>query len=222
MIGFRDWYLPDGETHLQEWMLTVQRVVEGRLTYQYHKYEAALSHCAKRRTAVDVGAHVGLFSFFMARDFQRLHAFEPIARHRECWQANMRQHPNLANTTLYDCALGREHAGVALLPGLASSGDTRVDPTQAGTIRQARLDDFKLTEVDFIKIDCEGYEQFVIEGAAETIARSLPVIMVEQKPGHAQRYGLEEAGGVDVLERMGYFVRWQLSGDFVLTNRRAA
>jgi len=51
MIRFGPWHLPDGETHLQEWMTTVNRDVEGRLTYQYNKYDAALRYC--RRGAGD-------------------------------------------------------------------------------------------------------------------------------------------------------------------------
>src|SRR5205823_431391 len=46
-----------------------------------------------------------------------------------------------------------------------------------------KLDDYRFDQVGFIKIDVEGHEQAVIEGAFETIARSKPVILVEVEEG---------------------------------------
>src|SRR5687768_3363138 len=99
----RSWWLPDKEQHLVNWMLNANRRVEGRLQYQGHKYEAALNQCKSRNLALDIGAHVGLFSYWMAKDFQRLIAFEPKLEHVECWHANMQ---GFDNATLYEVALG--------------------------------------------------------------------------------------------------------------------
>jgi FkbM family methyltransferase len=41
------------------------------------------------------------------------------------------------------------------------------------------LDDLKLDHCDFIKIDVEGFEPFVIEGAVKTITRFHPIILYE-------------------------------------------
>jgi hypothetical protein len=41
------------------------------------------------------------------------------------------------------------------------------------------LDDFELAKIDFIKIDVEGFETDVLLGAAQTIERCKPVILIE-------------------------------------------
>src|SRR5688572_24262852 len=137
--------LPDGEAHLQQWMNQKNQVVEGRKTYQFYKYEAALNQCVNRRLAIDVGGHVGLFSFWMAKDFQRLIAFEPKPEHVECWHVNMQ---GFDNATLYEVALGNERRQVGLRTGPSSSGDTSVVLDETG-VRMSKLDDYMLKDVDF-------------------------------------------------------------------------
>lgn len=212
------WYLPDGETHLPEWMAKNNRRVNGRLTYQYEKYEAAMAHVKGRRAAVDCGAHCGLWTFWMARDFAVVHAFEPKPAHVQCWHENMAGKPN---ARLYETALGDEQKQVGLKTGPSSSGDTAVVLDAEGTPMRT-LDSFNLHDLDLIKIDCEGFEAFVLEGARETIARSKPVVIVEQKPGHGQRFGRGELDAVVLLEQMGAQRVWSKSGDFVLTFRKKA
>jgi FkbM family methyltransferase len=213
MIQFDKWMLPPGEEHLQGWMLKVNKRVEGRLTYQYHKYEAALQFCKTRDVCIDAGAHVGLMSYWMARDFAQLVAFEPVAIHRECWQVNMKNRSG--NVQLHDCALGERPAQISIHTEPTSSGDSRVGGP--GAIPMKRLDDFDLQDVSFIKIDTEGFETFVIRGAEQTIRRCKPCLMVEQKPGHAQRFGVGEKDAIPLLESWGAKVRKIMSGDYILS-----
>ena len=46
------------------------------------------------------------------------------------------------------------------------------------------LDDFALGGVDFIKIDVEGHEVEVLLGAAATIERCRPMVLIELKKEH--------------------------------------
>lgn len=216
MIEFRGLWLPDGEEHLQEWMTKVGHTRDGLPTYQYHKYERVVKLCRQRRVAVDVGAHVGLWSRVMALDFGRIICFEPKAEHRECWLANM---GNVAHAELHSCALGPEAGTVSLTTGPSSSGDTYVDPVAgaSGGIEMRTLDSFELPVVDFLKIDCEGYEPMVLAGAVETLERCKPVICVEQKVGHGQKYGISDTAALPFLERLGYRRAGGIQGDYFLT-----
>ena len=220
-MQFDQWWLPAGEQHLPDWMRKVNKRVDGRLTYQYHKYEAALK-CVpvnRRGVAVDIGGHVGLWSWFMARDFAKLAAFEPMDEHAACWRRNM---DGIAHAKLHQCALGDHDGGVRLLTRTqGSSGDTGVELGGAGgqPAMLRRLDDFDLGVVDFIKIDCEGYEVFVLKGAAETIKRSKPVIIVEQKTetGGPDRYGIGATDGVMFLKALGMrSLHPPISGDWIM------
>jgi len=232
MIRFEDggWWLPDGEEHLQQWMLTVNKRFKDRLTYQYHKYEMALRWARPAwQVAVDVGAHVGLWSWPMSHDFGAVVAFEPMSAHRECYLRNMDGRPNF---TLHGVALG-ETDGTAFLrtrtPG--SSGDTGVDQaaersslrasvdTDGELVDMKRLDDFDLKNVTLLKIDCEGYELFVLRGAVETLKRCKPCVIVEQKPetGMEQRYGIGTTDAVKFLEGLGAVKRAGIQGDYILS-----
>lgn len=205
-------WLPDGETHLVDWMKKTNRLVDGKLTYQYHKLEAALGYVKEWRGAVDVGAHCGLWSMHLADRFALLYAFEPVAAHRECFNMNVL---GAAGVYLHPCALGESDGSVSIHTAPTSSGDSWVNGR--GEIPLRRLDDFGITDVDFLKLDCEGYELFALRGAEETLIRCRPCVIVEQKPGRAQKFGLPERGAVDYLQKLGAKLRKEMSGDFILS-----
>lgn len=205
-------WLPDHETHLVEWMTKKNQIVDGKLTYQLDKQNAAYSFCRQFRHAIDIGAHCGLWSMQMAKKFSRVSAFEPVAEHRECYSANMADF----EYSLFEVALGETTGSVRMETAPTSSGDTRVGGE--GDIPLWRLDDALpgVAEIDFIKLDCEGYELFALRGGENLIRRCMPVICVEQKPGRGQRFGLPERGAVEYLESLGYRLAKEMSGDFIM------
>lgn len=214
MIQHQGVYLPDGEKHLVQWMTKNGEMVDGRGSYQIKKLRAAIALCRDFRTAVDVGAHCGMWSMQLQKSFDRVVAFEPVAAHRECFTLNLYAKENV---TLYDCALGDHKGYVEMQTAPTSSGDTQIKGEVDEGIPLRMLDEFDLTEVDFIKLDCEGYEFHALKGGAEMIRRCLPVIIVEQKPGRAQRFGLPETGAVQWLEEtFGYRCAKEMSGDFIM------
>ena len=193
-----------------------------RLLYQGDKYRAALKHTGvKRRVAIDVGAHVGLWSWLMAKDFSDVMAFEPMPEHAECWRLNMMD----SKACLIQTALGRENGRVNMItrtPG--SSGDTNIAVAADGPQRTpdamiTTLDSYHLDYVDFIKADCEGFELFVMQGAEETLKRCRPCVIVEQKgkPGMSDRYGLGPTEAVEYLQSLGAVLRNTIMGDYILS-----
>lgn len=210
------WWFPDGEEHLPGWMADpkVRMIINGRPAYQGQKQQAALELCTQRRVAVDVGAHVGLWSFNLAHHFRVVHAFEPVADHRACFERNVLESVETPNVILYPYALGEREGQVSIRTEPTSSGDSRVDGP--GDIQMRTLDSFDFQDVDLLKIDAEGYELFILRGAEELIARQKPVVVVEQKRGHASRYGLGDKDAVGWLQSMGYRLAREISGDFLM------
>jgi FkbM family methyltransferase len=209
---FDQWYLPDTDTLLAAEMTKHDVRVDGRLTYQHHKYLAARSCCTQFRGAVDIGAHVGLWSYFMVQDFDSVDAFEPMLEHCQCLLTNVTS-PKL---TLHHVALGdyRGHVRMQQQPG--HSGGTFVSQQDEGELVIMRpLDSYALTEVDLIKIDVEGYERPIIEGALSTILRERPVIIVEQVGNLSQRYGYPHTA-VERLHELGYELVTTLGPDAIL------
>jgi FkbM family methyltransferase len=222
-IEMKEWsgiWFPDGETHLIDWMEQTGQQRDGMPCYQKHKYDAALEWVRpERRVAVDVGAHIGQWSYNMALDFAKVIAFEPVPAYADCWHRNVKK----PNAQLIEIALGQESAVVDLHHGTPGShGDTwvassRKEANAAQDVPMMRLDDYRLDEVDFIKIDCEGYEYFILMGAIETIIRCKPCVIVEQKTGMARKFGLGDTDAVSLLQRLGASLRRGLQGDYILS-----
>lgn len=207
-----------------EWMANPKnrRVINGRPAYQGKKQEVVRQVCTDMthmRTAVDIGAHIGLWSFNLAHWFDAVHAFEPVAEHRACFEKNMPEVPRagIAALVLHPCALGAKAGSVNIRVNPTSTGDSWVKGE--GDIPMRTLDSFNLASVDLVKIDAEGYEENICVGAAVTIANNRPVIIVEQKRDMATKFGLKPQGAVDYLKAMGYRQAFEIGGDYIMVPR---
>lgn len=205
-------WLPDHEEHL---LVYADRGPHGKWEYQTFKLEAALPYLKQARTAIDVGAHCGLWSKELVRLFRHVHAFEPVEEHRACYVRNVRQD----NYTLHPCAVGNQEGTVAIYTTPSSSGMSWVDAGREGDIPLKRLDDFGIDDVDFIKLDCEGYELFALQGAEQMLRRHRPVVIVEQKRGHGGKFGLTDTAAVDYLLGLGATLHEEMLGDYILSWR---
>lgn len=217
-------WLPDHEQHLCDWMTKrmqahPEEMVDGKATYQYHKFQEAMRHVKQSRVAIDVGAHVGLWSMHLVKRFELVYAFEPIQEHRKCYERNVPPE----NRLMHALALGEQDGFVTISTPTGSSGDSKVTDLYRGDTVMRTLDSIlpedseRAHQVDFIKIDCEGYELFVLRGGEELLLRNRPCIIVEQKPGFAKRYGAHEHGAVHYLQSLGATLRKEISGDFIMS-----
>jgi len=186
-------------------------MLKSGIRYQEHKLKAAIQYCRKARRAVDVGAHCGIWTAGLAQYFERVEAFEPLERHIVCWQRNAGWKQT---NHLHECALGDYEGTTGIHLHEGRSGKSCING--AGAYPLHRLDDFGFDDVDFIKIDVEGYEYFVIKGAEQTIIRNRPVMIVEQKVPHARRYGLSDLEAVDYLKGLGMTLKQEIVGDYIM------
>lgn len=219
-------WLPDYEQHLVDHMALPQNPkFAGKGTYQFSKFAACFVHIKRFGHVVDVGGHCGIWSRVFERCFERVTAFEPVPAHRECFNRNV---PHREGVTLHPYCLGDHPTKVRLnshqsssakskiLAGVGSTGDTHVAPNGDLDAEVRTLDSFELTGVDFLKIDVEGYEKFVVLGGEKTIKRDKPAIIVEQKPGHAERYGAGRTDAVALLESWGAELMQEINGDYIM------
>lgn len=206
------WWFPDAEEHFPAWMEEKNQSVDGRLGYQYHKLSASLEFCKSFRVAVDVGAHIGTWSFYLAKRFEQVHAFEPVEDFRACFIRNVDQE----RTMLYPYALGASQARVGMHIVPADTGGTYV--SGHGDIEMRTLDSFDLRDLSYLKVDCEGGELAVLQGAVETLKRFRPCCVIEQKQHRQLADGaVKGTPAVDLLLAMGAKQRALLSGDHILT-----
>jgi FkbM family methyltransferase len=209
-------YLPETETHLVDWMKAVKKYVDGKPTYQYSKYAECLKIIEDKRTAIDIGGNLGLWSRVMCLDFKNVQAFEPVTEYCDYFVKNAPE-ANLHNIGLSDKA--GELVMACATDG--SCGDTaplvnKRKEKALQIVEVVLLDDYQFTDVDFIKIDCEGYELHVLRGAEQTIIENKPVIIVEQKPGKGKKYGYADDAAVKYLKSLGMKVHQIISGDYIM------
>ena len=125
------------------------------------------------RGCVDAGSNVGMWTRNLMRDFDTVHCFEPNPVFVECWNKNI---PKDQNAFLYEVGLGEKNSSATFNAPL----DQRLQRSP-GEIAIKTMDSYQLEQIDFIKIDVDGYEDLLLQGAKETIANNSPVINIEMK-----------------------------------------
>ena len=165
------------------------------------------------KVALDIGANVGLYAIPLADRLAangRVWAFEPHPRTFE----RLKRHVflnGLGNITLVNSALGRT-PGTARLTNCAwgDSGkwSLRSDREESASleVRVDRLDRarevLKISDVELIKLDVEGFEPQVILGAQEVLAEDRPIVFLELTPSWSDEHEAREALGF--LDQLGY------------------
>jgi len=130
----------------------------------------------RRRAVVDIGSRDGEFAHYIQVDFERVYCFE--YRWDYPWQKNFSENVDKSNVTLFwqglsDTAESVSSCGTGVLK-YDGPGKTRT------TADLLPLDAFSLQNIDLIKVDTDGFEYKIIQGALETIRRSWPVLVIEQ------------------------------------------
>lgn len=172
------WWFPDEDTHFCE-MLDKNIAKGNQPVYQEPVRRKSLWFVKDKGVALDIGANIGLWSRDLCQQFKTVVAFEPVEQFRNCLNLNAMY----SNLTIEACALGEYESHIQMIVTEGNTGHSHVDQTSMGrgTIPMRTLDSFGYMQIDYIKIDCEGYELPIIKGAEETIKRCKPVIVVEQK-----------------------------------------
>jgi len=199
-------YLPDGESDMPQYLMASGGV------YQNAQLSRSLEFVANWDLAIDIGAHVGLWSKLLVQKFQRVIAFEPMAQMRACLEKNVVS-DRLQTVPI---ALGNRHGSVAFTYDETHTGSTHIDLKTPGIIPLGRLDDFQFQNVGYIKLDCEGFEQDALEGARETLIASKPVVIVEEKRPGARHYGKKPYTAIEFLESLGAELLDRVGDDLIL------
>jgi len=196
---YKDWYFPDSEEHFIKY-LKQQNTNE----YQKEQRKTSLSFLESKRTAIDIGANVGLWAKDFCEIFHEVMLFEPYKLNIECLKKNLE---NYQNFQIFDCALSNKNSLGELYIHEKGLGANSLVPsdgiTKTENIQIKKLDDFEFQNVDYIKIDVQFHELEVIEGSIDTLKNNNPVLCIE-----AARRNEEELSYVKkfvtILESLNY------------------
>jgi FkbM family methyltransferase len=172
---------------------------------------------------VDVGANVGLYAIAAARRVGpagRVIAYEPDAGNAALLRRNLALNSVRHVVDVREVAVGGEHGE---LPFLSDRQQSRFDPAGSSRVRVVALDD-EHERLALLKIDVEGFEYAVLEGARSMLAdesRRPRRIFVEAHLARLPELGHTEEDVKCALQTAGYRLT-ELSFDGLLTRSYVA
>jgi len=205
MKKIRGWVLPEQDQHISEYLDAANSDI-----YQPVHQKTSISFCNNFRTAIDIGAHVGLWARGLTEKFNNVICFEPCADFIPYLVENA------PKAKIFNNALGEKEDTVKINMLNENTGASHIVRGATGDIPVLTLDSFNFNDVDFIKIDVEGYEYEVVKGGYETLKRNHPVIIVEQKA----KYVVPEQGALAavrfLIQQLNYRVMGRVVDDWIL------
>jgi FkbM family methyltransferase len=169
-------------------------------------YNRSKPFIKKFRNAVDVGCRDGDVAKLLAKDFENVYAFDYRDR-------GLGRYPKIH---YFKCALGDVEKKVKAFAGVIVNEREGVAPME---VEQKLLDNYDFKDIDYIKIDVEGHELKVLQGAVKTIEKFNPIMVVEEN-GSAVRWKKgKQDEAIDFLKDMGYEIVATTKADYILEKK---
>jgi len=155
----------------------------------------------------DVGSNWGFFSLYTAslRKQLTIHAFEPFPKSYQDLVRCVEQAGLSGMVSSHNVALSAADGEAFIqMPDGIHSGKAEIttSATLGARITTRRLDSLDLPPPDFIKMDVEGHEIDVLEGAKKILETTRPFIVFENKPNYVSP--LKTLAPLFFLQKFGY------------------
>ena len=164
--------------------------------YQEAQRNRALSYVNNWNLAIDIGANIGLWSRDLTNFFDKTICFEPNSNCIKYLKKNIVNEKAI----IYNYALGSKNEDKELFTSINSGASSFINRVKKGYnsdcskiygkwpqgikkqfVKVKKLDEFNFREIDFIKIDVQGYELEVLQGAKKTLEINSPIICLEEE-----------------------------------------
>jgi FkbM family methyltransferase len=169
------WHVPDTDIKMTEHVVNDKSMSAPE--YEDRHRRTILKHIPQRKTFVDVGANIGIWSMSMRSTFDYVVSFEPSVLNRECLELNLGK-----DSDIRPYAVGSEPGKANFRDAKNNCGDSKIVLEERSNMYEVdvvRLDDQNITNCSLIKIDVQGYEWPVVLGAQNIIETQHPWIIFE-------------------------------------------
>lgn len=192
-----------------QWLLLFPRfyafLCSHRRSVNYEK-QLYLRTIKRGDIVLDLGANVGYYSILFSRLCGKkgsVHCFEPVM---ETYQSLLLSLRGLKNTKVNNLAVGEKETMMKINLDPANSEKStllKINSPKSENVKVLPIDTYvkeqKLSKVDFIKCDVEGYELQALLGMRETLSINQPKISIEITLLHKERREL-----ISYLINLGY------------------
>lgn len=201
MKKIKNWWIPDIENDPE---------VIGRIQNEIWTCRDPLEKCfhyAERfETAIDIGAWIGDSTELISKKFKKVIAFEPNPTVFDCCVKNLKDR-NIDNVILHKVAISNKPGKVPFkFPKSTLSAwiDTLNNQPSDVFVESNTLDSFNLKDIDFIKIDVDSHEGFLLQGATDFFKNNNPLVMIEHKPKVLKRQTSDMPDALEIMKGLGY------------------
>jgi FkbM family methyltransferase len=162
-----------------------------------NRYEEDLAHVVEQfvkpgSICLDIGASSGTVAMLLAKKVApsgKVFAFEPGPSLFSRLERNVQSNPNLHSIfKLQNVGLSNQVGTLFFKEDAEFPGNAYLWANKGESVPVIRLDDFMekegISEIGFMKIDVEGMEWEVLDGARETLKRDRPIVFFETLVHH--------------------------------------
>ena len=177
--------LNDEEYSYKDYKLPLKHFEPSVFYYKHSINELESLNKIRQKDIIDVGGFIG-DSALVFSDYtdKKVYSFEPSKENFELMKKTIELN-NLTNVVPVNCALGDKVSETLSLNG-AGSGVTvarrpSTETIATSVIEATTLDDYvskNNIEVGLIKVDIEGFEQYFLRGAEQTIKTQKPALLI--------------------------------------------
>ncbi len=188
-------------------------------------FEACIEACRGKDCVLDVGGHIGLIALPVAQVIKSggtVVSFEPSTVNHG-FLSYHKQVNNMDNLEIVRSLVGAKSADkVEFFEDTADSGmNSILHLENKGNFErhersQVTLDEFcveKNYKPDVIKIDVEGAELFVLQGAQTILKEHKPLIFLSVHPRHLEKLGIQQSALLELAKDIGYKITDLDGGD---------
>lgn len=168
--------------------------------YMHHIFNIFIN---KESIVVECGCHIGTHTLKIASLCNKLYAYEPMPDTNKVLNANIKLN-NIDNVVIFEEGVSDSigQTKFNFIPD-GNPGGSCLDNNPMGdlpymlpttrviNVKLTTIDLLNLDKLDFMKIDVEGYEPLVINGAMNTIKKCKPVIIMEVWKNHYGQFDLD-------------------------------
>jgi FkbM family methyltransferase len=179
-----------------------------------------LKYLKKGDVAIDVGGNIGQTALMIAKKVDtngKVISFEPFASTYDRFRENLKLNPSITNVTLEKLALGEKAMEMEMyVENKKNSGGNRIKPQEnetitrlqkvIGTTLDAYCTNAGLNKITLIKIDVEGFEMKVLNGAKDVIKKFKPDLYLEANDANLRSQGDSLEKMFDFLEENAYTI----------------